>query len=78
MHKRVISRCSAAAFAIVAGLWMGLPARAQYQTSNYVPPTNSDAVVQADMRVTDPGTIGATRSRGGNRCDGKRLGAADL
>ena len=53
MHKRMISGCSAAAVAVVAGLWMGSSARAQYQASNYVPPTNSDAVMQADMRVTD-------------------------
>lgn len=51
MHKSMISGCSVAA--VVAGLWMGSPARAQYQSSNYVPPTNSNAVVQADMRVTD-------------------------
>ncbi|HEX5242693.1 MAG TPA: hypothetical protein VFW23_05465, partial [Tepidisphaeraceae bacterium] len=49
MRDLVISGCSAA---VVASLWMGSPARAQYQ-SNYVPPTNSDAVVQADMRVSD-------------------------
>ncbi len=53
MQKRMISRCSAAAVGVMAGLWMGLSARAQYQSSNYVPPTNSDAVVQADMRVSD-------------------------
>lgn len=53
MHKAMISRCSAVA--IATGLWIGSPARAQYQyqSSNYVPPTNTDAVVQADMRVTD-------------------------
>lgn len=53
MHKRMFSGCSAAAVAVVAGLWMGSPVHAQYQSSNYVPPTNSDAVVQADMRVND-------------------------
>lgn len=52
MHKRMISGCSAAAVAVVASLWMGSPARAQYQLS-YVPQTNSDAVVAADMRVAD-------------------------
>lgn len=52
MHRKMIFGCSAAAVAVVASLWMGSPARAQYQSS-YVPQTNSDAVVAADMRVAD-------------------------
>jgi|GEM_PF-6426662 len=74
MQKRMISGCSAAAVAVVAGLWMGSPARAQYQ-SNYVPPTNTDAVVSADMRVADA-EAGVTQAR--QKADAAKSAVSDL
>lgn len=74
MHKKMISGCSTAAAAIVAGLCLGSPARAQYQ-SNYVPPTNSDAVVAADMRVADA-QAGVTQAR--QKADAAKSAVSDL